>query len=202
MSNWVCSSALGLFHILNKKSCLNSPPPTSWGSHAQKSASIGGPLCGARKHHGILRSQHQNATNERPEILSETECQRWQTHQRQVRLQPSYLSPANTTSLFPLSCFSFLLIPFRPWYTPPLHKQSASLLTFAPSYTHPSCFFFLFFFPFCINLTLSPPSPSPHLFPPSPACSGVLPRLLRFPPVGPCVCCNELYLIANWDPQP
>lgn len=25
---------------------------------------------------------------------------------------------------------------------------------------------------------------------------------LAFSPVGLCVCCNELYLIANWDPQP
>lgn len=198
MSNWVCSSALGLFHILNKKSCLNSPPPTSWGSHAQKSASIRGPLCGARKHHSILRSQHQNATNERPEILSETECQRWQTHQRQVRLQPSYLSPANTTSLFPvLFFFSFNTLPS------PIHTSSTQTIclpSHVRSLLHTSLLFFIF--PFCINLTLSPPSPSPHLFPLSPACSGVLPRLLRFPPVGPCVCCNELYLIANWDPQP
>lgn len=200
MSNWVCSSALGLFHILNKKSCLNSPPPTSWGSHAQKSASVGGPLCGARKHHNILRSQHQNATNERPEILSETECQRWQTHRRQVRLQPSYLSPVNTTSLFPLSCFSFIWIPSRPQYTPPLHKQSASLLTFAPSYTHPSCFVF---FPFLYQShTFSPVSlpSSVSSLPCSLQCIAAAPTI--FPPVGPCVCCNELYLIANWDPQP
>ena len=144
MSNWVCSSALGLFHILNKKSCLNSPPPTSWGSHAQKSASVGGPLCGARKHHNILRSQHQNATNERPEILSETECQRWQTHRRQVRLQLSITGKYNLTLSSVLFFFYLNTLPS------PIHTSSTQTICLSShirSLLHTSllfCFFSLF----------------------------------------------------------
>lgn len=69
-------------------------------------------------------------------------------------------------------------------------KQSAALLAFTPSYTS------LLFFPFYINLAL------PLFTLVSSACTGVLPRLLKFFPVGLCVCCNELYLITKWDSRP
>lgn len=129
--------------------------PPSWGSHIRKTVSIGAPLCGARNQN-ILHSQHQNATNERHEILSDRSANADRPH-HQVRLQPSYLSRVNTAPLFlliqlflPRILFYFISILFLSSIHTSFSTNNLPLfsLSFPPTHIPPV------FFPFYINLTL------------------------------------------------
>ncbi len=201
MSNGVSSSTLGLFHTINQKKLFEQFTSPSWGSHIGKTVSIGAPLCGARNQN-ILHSQHQNATNERHEILSDRSANADGPH-HQVKPQPSYLARVNTAPLFlliqlflPRILFYFISILVLSSIRAAFSTNNLPLfsLSFPPTHIPPV-------FPFLYHSRTSSPRP------PLSTVSLSLPCLLRcfataltFPPVGLCVCCNELYLIANWDP--
>lgn len=90
-------------------------------------------------------------------------------------------SSINTSSTRTICRFSHILIP--PTCVPPASSRfiSTSHFLFLPT-------------TFCSSL---PCLPAPMFCPGS-----CVLLFFSLPPVGLCVCCNELYLIANRDPQP
>lgn len=164
-----------------KKKLFEESTLHSWEPYLQKSASTGAPLCRARKHQNILHPPHQNATNERHEILSERSPNPHRPH-HQVRVQPSCL--VNTALLLlaipvflPRILFFVILIllPLQDthlFHTNNLHFSSHSL---PPTHAPPV---FLCFKRNKINLSPPPPFSSISL---SCACRSVLPWLLPFP---------------------
>lgn len=138
-----------------------------------------------RPHHKVMvEPQHVSVINTGPQFAL-------------IPLFPPkvWLFPVFNTLLCLVFCFFFLSLHLL--YTNKLSRFS----TLVPSYVFASCSSFFFFFSFFPNPShtfsaFSPPSVS-H----SPARYTVA-TALTFSPVGPCVCCNELYLIADWDLQP
>lgn len=148
---------------------------------------------GARKHlKTSYTPQHLNARNEKPEILSEADPSGEAAARRAITGEYCSIPPSDPT----VSTQNLVFLYFN---TRVLNKHlftanNLPLFSVTPSYTYLSC---------CSRfISISRFLPSPSFCASVPCLLWCFAPDLMFPPVGPCVCCNELYLIAIRDPQP
>lgn len=135
-----------------------------------------------RPHHKVMvEPQHVSVINTGPQLAL-------------IPLFPPkvWLFPVFNTLLCLVFCFFF----FSLYTSSTLTNCLVFPHWFPPTYLPPVLPFSFFPNPSHTFSAFSPPSVS-H----SPARYTVA-TALTFSPVGPCVCCNELYLIADWDLQP
>lgn len=171
-----------LIYKQKKKKLFEESTLHSWEPYLQKSASTGAPLCRARKHQNILHPPHQNATNERHEILSVRSPNPHRPH-HQVRVQPSCL--VNTALLLlaipvflPRILFFVILILFPLQDTHLFHTNNLHFSSHIHSLRHMPLLFFFALKKKQNQSDAPPPFSSISL---SCACRSVLPWLLPFP---------------------